>query len=91
MSTEVIAAIAFKKYVLTLDMQCREVYLKSCMEKSTQNSPLWHWFGSLLTITQGEEPKDEKKGAILDYNMWYPLFSQHYKNPEFIMLASRLR
>lgn len=91
MSNEILAAIAFKKYILALDIQCREVFLKSCMEKATQHTSLWRWFGSLLTIVQGEESKDEKKNAILDYNLWNELFTVHYKNVEFIMIANKLR
>jgi hypothetical protein len=86
MSYEVIGAIKFKKYVLSLDLQCREVFLASCVQRAHAGSPLCHWFSSLLTIVQGDESKD----ALLDYHLWSELFDVHCSNSEFRMIVSRI-
>ena len=90
MSVDTIRAIKFKKYVLSLDLQCREVFLKSCIECVTENTPLYLWLLNLLIIMEGDETKGEKKGATLDYNLWKDLFSIHYDNPEFQEIADRI-
>lgn len=76
-------AIEFKKYVLSLDIQCRGIFLETCVDMLEENSEIKKWFIGLCTITQGDESKGEKKPMITANNTWAGLFEKHMYDPKF--------